>query len=485
MPRHTSGTMDSSPDLVADRLHRRIAALEEKLRHNGLELPANGDAAPQLDPRAVPNGNHPIDGLGREQEARKTAELLNRLGPNLIYEIDQQKLVQIVTDIATKLVGAQFGSFFHNMINERGESYMLYTLSGVPREAFANFPMPRITAIFAPTFTGKGAVRSDDITRDPRYGNNDPHHGMPKGHLPVRSYLAVPVISRSGEVLGGLFFGHPDVGRFSERHEALVTGVAAHAAIAIDNARLFEQSQWSQNELKRTNNDLRRANSDLEAFAYSASHDLREPLRNIALNGQLLQLYAGQSLTTDQARFLDSILKDARHMEVLVRDLLIYTQAIRRVDGAAPVVSPARILAEVLATLKGEIEESGATITHTSLPNVAMHDAHLSQLFQHLTTNALKYRGPEAPHVHFSAIHEDGLVVFSVADNGIGIEPKYADEIFMLFRRLHARDEYPGSGVGLAICRRIVEQYGGRIWLEESVGRVGSTFRFSVPDRRS
>jgi PAS domain S-box-containing protein len=166
-------------------------------------------------------------------------ENLNRIGQVLSAELDLERLVQAVTDAATQISGAKFGAFFYNRKNEAGESYMLYTLSGVSRDAFAGFPMPRNTAVFAPTFTGERIVRSADITRDPAYGRSPPHHGMPAGHLPVRSYLAVPVSSRSGEVLGGLFFGHPEPGMFTERAERLVGGIASQAAIAIDNARLY------------------------------------------------------------------------------------------------------------------------------------------------------------------------------------------------------------------------------------------------------
>jgi PAS domain S-box-containing protein len=221
--------------------------------------------------------------LRREQEARSAAELLNRLGPLLLTELDLNRLVQSVTDLATELTGAVFGAFFYNVADEKGETYSLYTLSGAPREAFESFPMPRNTAVFEPTFHGRGVVRSDDITKDPRYGHNPPHYGMPKGHLPVTSYLAVPVVSRSGQVVGGLFFGHSAPARFTGRHEAIVTGIAAHAAIAIDNARLFEETRRGQRELQAANEELRRANSDLEQFAYSASHDLKEPLRNVAI----------------------------------------------------------------------------------------------------------------------------------------------------------------------------------------------------------
>jgi PAS domain S-box-containing protein len=178
-----------------------------------------------------------------EAELREQAEIIetvNRVGQAIAGELDLHKLVQSVTDAATEISDARFGSFFYNVLDERGESYMLYTLSGVPAEAFAHFPMPRNTDIFAPTFRGEGTVCIDDVKRDPRYGKNSPYYGMPEGHLPVTSYLAVPVISRSGEVLGGLFFGHPEAGVFNDRKARIVEGLAAQAAVAMDNARLFE-----------------------------------------------------------------------------------------------------------------------------------------------------------------------------------------------------------------------------------------------------
>jgi PAS domain S-box-containing protein len=176
-------------------------------------------------------------------EEKRRLETLNRTAALVAAELQLEKLVQRVTDAGVELTGAQFGAFFYNVLNERGESYTLYTISGVPREAFSKFPMPRNTHVFEPTFRGTGTVRSDDITKDPRYGKNAPHHGMPEGHLPVRSYLAVPVISRSGEVLGGLFFGHSQPSMFTTRHEELLVGIAAQASIGIDNARLYEAAQ--------------------------------------------------------------------------------------------------------------------------------------------------------------------------------------------------------------------------------------------------
>ena len=177
------------------------------------------------------------------REEARTLDILNRTGEALASELSLERLVQRVTDAGVELTGAQFGAFFYNLINRTGESYTLYTLSGAPREAFATFPMPRNTAVFEPTFSGSGTVRSDDILNDLRYGKNPPYNGMPPGHLPVRSYLAVPVVSRSGEVLGGLFFGHSETGVFTQRAEHIVVSVAAQAAIAIDNARLYEAAQ--------------------------------------------------------------------------------------------------------------------------------------------------------------------------------------------------------------------------------------------------
>jgi PAS domain S-box-containing protein len=212
-------------------------------------------------------------------EAR-TAETLHRISTALVSELDLERVVQHVTDAATELIGAQFGSFFYNVVEETavddtaveetalddtaagentgvaddtpaGESYLLYALSGAPREAFDGFPMPRNTALFEPTFRGEGVIRLDDVTEDPRYGHNPPYHGMPRGHLPVRSYLAVPVVSRSGEVLGGLFFGHSEAGVFTAQHVRLVQGVAAPAAIAIDNARLFQAAERERAKAQR------------------------------------------------------------------------------------------------------------------------------------------------------------------------------------------------------------------------------------------
>ncbi|WP_232468204.1 response regulator [Bordetella genomosp. 13] len=201
----------------------------------------------------------------RLREETRMLELLNQVGMAVAAELDIGRAVQIVTDAATELTGAAFGSFFYNMLDEDGESYMLYTLSGVSKDAFNGFPMPRNTAVFGPTFRGEGIVRSDDITQDPRYGRNHPHKGMPAGHLPVRSYLAAPVVSRTGKVLGGLFFGHDQPGVFTERSERVLIGIAAQAAVAIDNAHLYQAAQVEIAERTKAQTALAQLNEGLES----------------------------------------------------------------------------------------------------------------------------------------------------------------------------------------------------------------------------
>ena len=358
---------------------------------------------------------------------------------------------------------------------------MLYTLSGVDPEAFAKFPMPRNTAVFGPTFRNEGVVRSDDITKDPRYGHNAPHRGMPAGHLPVCSYLAVSVVSRSGEVIGGLFFGHSEPARFTEAHQNIVSGIAAQAAIALDNARLFSESQRAQQELMHINEELRRANSDLEQFAYSASHDLKEPLRMVAIYSQILHRKYQGKLDAEADQYLGFTIEGAKRMEALVADLLAFTQVVNGLDESIAFTDAEAVLDQALHNLKGSMEESGATIERSPLPELRIQQVHLVQLFQNLIGNAIKYRGDQPPLVRISAEQEGPLWRLCIQDNGIGIAPEYREKVFGLFKRLHNSDQYSGTGIGLALCQKIVHRYGGRIWIESEGAGKGSKFCFTLP----
>ncbi|MEG9436213.1 PAS domain S-box protein [Edaphobacter sp. HDX4] len=197
---------------------------------------------------------------------RKLA-LVVEIGLRLSNSHDLQSIVQATTDAGLELSGAAFGAFFYNTVDEKGESYQLYTLSGVDRSHFASFPMPRNTDVFSPTFRGTGILRSPDITADPRYGHNAPHYGMPQGHLPVRSYLAVPVKNQAGEVLGGLLYGHEQTDVFPESSERIISALAAQAAIAIENARLREQLNRKIEDLQKAQQTQRIAAERLGELA--------------------------------------------------------------------------------------------------------------------------------------------------------------------------------------------------------------------------
>ncbi len=236
----------------------------------------------------------------RLREEREALEILNRTGAAIAAELDLDAVVQAVTDAGASLSGAEFGAFFYNVTDPDGDSYMLYALSGAPRSAFERFGQPRTTEVFAPTFGGEGVVRSDDITRDPRYGKNPPHHGMPRGHLPVKSYLAVPVKSRSGEVIGGLFFGHRRAGVFTARSERLVVGLAAPAAIAIDNARLYQAAQ-------REIAERRRAEAHQRLLMNELNHRVKNTLATVqSMGAQTLR--TGRSIAEAREAFVSRLM---------------------------------------------------------------------------------------------------------------------------------------------------------------------------------
>ena len=231
---------------------------------------------------------------------------------------------------------------------------------------------------------------------------------------------------------------------------------------------------------KRVEDDLRRANQDLEQFAFSASHDLQEPLRGIKLYSELLASTYGERLDNQALEFLGYMRSGATRLEMLVRDLLSYTQVTKFEKSVEP-GDAAEALTLALANLAGIISETGAQITAGPLPSLRVHGTHLQQLFQNLIGNAIKYRRPDRPPmVHVTSDRQDGGWIFAVSDNGIGIAPEYRENIFGLFKRLHNSDEYSGTGIGLAICKRIVDRYQGRIWVESEPGS-GSTFRFTLP----
>lgn len=232
-------------------------------------------------------------------------------------------------------------------------------------------------------------------------------------------------------------------------------------------------------EQKEKEEELRRANDDLQQFAYSASHDLQEPIRNVAIYSEIVAQRYHDVLDADGQRFLGFLREGGRRLSMLVNDLLTYTRA-GTLDLSESLVDSSAVLEHSLSSLAEAIRESGAQVTCDKLPPVHMSETHLQQVLQNLIGNALKYRDHNPPQVHISAVDRDGFWCFSVRDNGIGIAHEYREKIFGVFKRLDHRRNYSGTGIGLAICKRVVERYGGRIWVESEPGK-GSTFFFTVP----
>lgn len=254
-------------------------------------------------------------------------------------------------------------------------------------------------------------------------------------------------------------------------------GKLAFQAIVAD----ITERKRAEAELQETLKELKRSNVELEQFAYVASHDLQEPLRAVAGMVQLLQKkYQGQ-LDEQADLYITYLVEAAARMQRLINDLLAYSRVGRRGQPFTP-VNTAACLQLVLKNLAAVVQESRASITWDNLPTVAADSTQLSQLFQNLIGNALKFRGDKEPQIHLSAVKVANAWQFSVRDNGIGIEPQYFERIFQVFQRLHTREEYPGTGIGLALCQKIVERHGGVIWVESQVGQ-GSTFHFTLPIR--
>jgi signal transduction histidine kinase len=326
--------------------------------------------------------------------------------------------------------------------------------------------LPTIPALVKEVLTTKSAVVARNVQTDPR--TLDPSFYRQQG---IISYLGVPLLVK-GEVIGDLVLLTRKEHYFQGEEINFLSTLAGQAASAIHNSLLYEQT-------RRQATELTRSNTELEQFAYVASHDLQEPLRMITGYTNLLAKRYSGKLDQDADEFIAFAVNGAKRMNVLIHDLLSYS----RVGTDAKALTRTNCeetLSKTLTSLQMAIKESGATITHDDLPAVLADDTQLGQLFQNLLGNAIKYRGTNPPQIHVGCRREAGWWLFSVRDNGIGIDPKYSERIFVIFQRLHTRDEYSGTGIGLAICKKIVERHGGKIWVESELGQ-GTTCYFRLP----
>jgi PAS domain S-box-containing protein len=438
--------------------------------------------------RDVTERRHADD--ARRDETR-ILEIVNETGVTLSSSLDVRTLLQTVTDATTTLSGARFGAFFYNTVDANGDAYMLYTLSGAPREAFEHLGYPRATALFGPTFRGDAPIRCDDVLADPRYGRMGPHHGMPPGHLPVRSYLAVPVVSRSRDVIGGLFFGHPDVGVFTAQSERIVTGIAAQAAVALDNARLYEAAQAAAEERKQLYEREQEARREAERmsdlkdqFLATLSHELRTPLAAILGWAQVLR--RGERSQADVHRGLEIIERNARTQTQLIDDLLDMNRIIAgKMQLDVQPVDPVTIIEGALETVRPAAEAKGIRLEKLLDPStgpVVGDPSRLQQVLWNLLSNAIKFT-PKDGKVQAVLRRVGAHVELGVVDTGIGIDPEFLPLVFERFRQADASTtrRYGGLGIGLSIVRQLVELHGGTVRAESSGPGRGASFTVSLP----
>lgn len=405
-------------------------------------------------------------------EESRIQETLLRVATAFANELDQQKLLQLVTDEATALTSAQFGAFFFNSTRENGEVLLLYTLSGAPPEAFSKFPLPRATPIFGPTFRGDGVMRLDDVRKDPRYGKWGP---QPKGHLPVVSYLAVPVISGSGEVLGGLFFGHGEPARFTSAHERIALGLAAQAAAALEKARLYKQLQ--QSEARAREADRRK-----DEFLAMLGHELRNPLAPIMTALQLMEM-RGQ---LGQVKELTVIDRQVKHVARLVDDLLDIARVTRgKIEVERKRIDLKQVVQRAVEMASPLIERRAHRLEVT-LPNEPLYvdgdTDRLAQVISNLLTNAAKFT-PMHGHLRLAGHEHEGKIVLTVNDDGDGIAPELLPRVFELFVQGERTSERAqgGLGIGLALVKSLIELHGGRVSAHSAgIGR-GTEMRIELP----
>ena len=437
------------------------------------------------EPPAVLSGITEVNELSRAmreaaraaREERETRETIHRTGQLVAGELTLERLVQGVTDACTRLCRAAFGAFFYNLVDARGESYTLYAISGVPREKFAGFPLPRNTELFAPTFSGQGPVRIDDVLQDSRYGKSAPYFGMPPGHLPVRSYLAVAVVSRSGEVIGGLFFGHPEPSVFTARDEEVIQALAPQIATAIDNARLYERQQSARAEAEA-------ANTLKDEFLATLSHELRTPLN--AVLGWTRMLRTGVLDPATSTRALEVIERNAGAQLQLIEDLLDVSRIITgklRLDVGP--VEPAVVVEAALDAVRPAAEAKGIGVQQGLDPRagpVSGDADRLQQVVWTLLSNAIKFT-PRGGRVQVQVARVNSHVEIVVADTGQGITAEAMPHIFERFRQAESGSQraHGGLGIGLALVKHLVEVHGGSVHAVSAGPEQGARFTVKLP----
>ncbi|MEK1897941.1 response regulator [Rhizobium sp. 1399] len=454
--------------------------------------------------------------LDEAREKSATLAVVNRAGSAITAELNVDRLTQIAVDAGVALTGAEFGAFFYNVDDGEGGSYMLYALSGVDRKHFDKFPMPRNTKVFAPTFSGEGVVRSDDILLDPRYGQNAPHSGMPSGHLPVRSYLAVPVKSRDGNVIGGLFFGHSQPARFSDAAEASLVSLAGQSAVAIDNARLIRAAELEIVQRRGAEAQLRKLNETLEVRV--AAEILERQQAEAALQ-QAQKMESIGKLTGGVAHDFNNLLQViSGNLQLLGKDVTNNGRAKERISNALSAVERgSRLASQLLAfgrrqplqpkvinigrlvsamddmlrrALGEEIEVE--TMVSGGLWNSFADPIQIENALLNLAINsrdAMDGTGKLTIEVgnaflddSYSRTHPEvaagQYVVLAVTDTGSGMPPEIIEQAFEPF--FSTKPEGKGTGLGLSMVYGFVKQSGGHVKIYSETGE-GTTVKLYLP----
>jgi len=443
-----------------------------RLTKEGKEIPISLSVSPVMNSEGQVIGASKIARDISLQKATELApkshthrlEIINSVTKSISEGLDLQKILQKVTDVTTELTGAEFGAFFYNTTNESGDALTLYTLSTACKEAFEKLGILQNSVFFHSAPSGLNIVRIDDINAHIHYGHNKPYEVL-QGKLQVKSYMSVPVVSRSGSVIGNLIFGDTGTGKFTVEHEALVLPIAAQAAIGIDNAKLFEE--------------VKILNDKKDEFIGLASHELKTPLTSIT---GYLQILNRQIIDERAKKFMAKTIQQVKRLSGLVSDLLDVSKIEAGKLQLTKEVFDIRQVADDAVELIQHSNQTHTIIFKTDVESLELYGdpQRMEQVIINLLTNAIKY-SPQAKNVEVRLTHTVDEMQMSVKDFGIGIPADKLQHVFSRFYRVEdLNPNISGLGIGLYISHEIVSRHGGKLWVESVLGE-GSVFRLSLP----
>ena len=441
--------------------------------------------------------NTDVDQVKRAEQALReeshVLELLNSTGSILASTRDLRALLRAATDAAGGVCGARFSAFFYHGGGRDGDGilFSLSTLAGSTTAEFQTLGEPRAAALFGPGMRRHELVRVADIASDPRHAGSAPQFGLPAGHPALRSYMSVPVVARSGELLGTMFFGHPEPDVFGERSERIVSGIAAQAAIALDNARLYDATRRASEERKVLLENEREAREEAERtsqmkdeFLATLSHELRTPLSAILGWSQVLR--RGSRDQADLQRGLSTIERNARAQAQLIEDLLDMSRITSgKVLLDMQLLAPASFIDAAIETVRPALEAKHIRLERRDDPEAGMvagDPGRLQQVVWNLLTNAIKFT-PRDGLVTVETSRREDQVAIVVRDNGAGIRPEFITHVFERFRQADASmtRRHGGLGLGLSIVKHLVEQHGGTVRAESPGEGQGASFTIELP----